>query len=46
MCWLAGNDPLKLQAFEKMPLLEYFLVLDKHISDLNKELKKSKSPNA
>lgn len=36
MCWLAGDDPLKIQALEKMPLLEYFLLLDKKLLDIKK----------
>jgi hypothetical protein len=36
LCWLADNDPLKIQALEKMPLLDYFLLLDKKLKDLKK----------
>jgi hypothetical protein len=38
MCWLAGNDPLKIQAFDKMPLLDYFIILDRKISETKKQL--------
>lgn len=36
MCWLAGNDPLKIQALEKMPVIEYFLLLDTKIKEMKK----------
>ena len=37
MVWLAQDDPLKLQAFEQMPMLEYLLLLDKKIGDVLKQ---------
>jgi hypothetical protein len=36
MCWLAGDDPLKIQALEKMPIIEYFILLDKKINEMKK----------
>lgn len=36
MLWLAGDDPLRIAALEKMGILEYFLLLDKKITDINK----------
>jgi len=40
MCWLAGDDPLKVEAFSKMPLIEYFLMLDKKITEVKKQIAK------
>ena len=37
MAWLAGDDPIKMQAFEQMALLEYLLLLDKKIGELLKQ---------
>lgn len=37
MAWLAQDDPLKLRAFEQMPMLEYLLLLDKKIGDVLKQ---------
>lgn len=42
MCWLANDDPLKIEAFDKMPMLDYFIMLDKKISDMKKELSRQK----
>jgi hypothetical protein len=36
LCWLAGDDPLKIQALEKMAIIDYFLLLDKKIADVKK----------
>lgn len=38
MCWLAGDDPVKIKEFDKMGLLDYFILMDKKISDGQKEL--------
>lgn len=42
MYWLAGDDPLKIEAFDKMPIIDYFMLLDKKISDTKKELSRQK----
>lgn len=42
MCWLAGDDPIKIKEFDKMPTLDYFIMLDKKISDGQKELARQK----
>jgi hypothetical protein len=42
LCWMATDDPLKIQALEKMPLLEYFLLLDKRLGDIKKQLASAK----
>lgn len=43
MCWLAGDDPMKLKAFEQVALLEYLLLLNKKIGDVLKENKTRKA---
>lgn len=32
-CWLADNDPVKLETLDKMPVIEYYALLDKKIAD-------------
>jgi hypothetical protein len=39
MWWVAGDDPVKVDALSKMPLLEYFMVVDKKLGDLKRQLK-------
>lgn len=36
LCWLAGDDPMKMEGYNKMPLLEYFMLLDKKIAEIRK----------
>lgn len=36
-CWLGDDDVIKIKALEKMPLLDYFLLLDKKINEMKKE---------
>lgn len=33
---MAGDDPVKIQALEKMPVLDYFLLLDKKLNEMKK----------
>lgn len=42
MRWLADGDPLKMQAFEQMPLIEYLMLLDQHVDDVQKAAKQAK----
>lgn len=42
MCSMAGDDPVKIKEFDKMPLLDYYILLDKRISDNQKELARQK----
>ena len=37
---MADDDPVKIEAFEKMPVLDYFIMLDKRITDLRKQAAK------
>lgn len=46
MCWLAGDDPVKIQALERMPLLEYLILLDKKIGDTKKLIEQNGRPTA
>jgi hypothetical protein len=39
---MAGDDPVRIQALERMPTLDYFLLIDKRISDIRKQEKRSK----
>lgn len=43
MRWLADGDPIKMQAFEHMALLEYMLLLDSHIGEVLKQNKSRKA---
>ena len=43
MRWLAQGDPIKLQAFEQMAIIEYLLLLDSHIADVLKQNQASKA---
>jgi hypothetical protein len=38
MCWLADNDPMKLEGFNKMPVLEYWFLLDSKIGEQKKAI--------
>jgi hypothetical protein len=29
MAWLAGDDPVRLSAYERMPMVEYYILLNK-----------------
>jgi hypothetical protein len=40
--WLANEDPIRMQAFEEMPMLEYLMLLNQRIEDLLKESSRSK----
>lgn len=47
MLWLADEDPIKLDALSRMPLLEYFMLLDKRVRTVRKQIKTSqKNGNA
>lgn len=36
MCWMGDDDRMKIKALERMPLMEYFLLLDKKLVDVQK----------
>jgi hypothetical protein len=35
---MAGDDPVKIREFEKMPVLEYLMILDKKIAESKKAM--------
>ena len=37
MLWAAGDDPIRFDALMRMPLIEYYILLDKKISDVKKQ---------
>lgn len=41
--WLADNDPVKIEQFLKIPLWEYWQVLNGRLAILEQQKKKSKS---
>jgi hypothetical protein len=40
--WVADNDPVKEQAVERKPLLEYWFILNEKIIQAKKEAEKAK----
>lgn len=40
LCWLAGDDPVKIEQFQKMPIVDYYAILDKKIEWVLKQDKK------
>lgn len=40
--WLAQDDPGKIDQYLRMPLYEYWTVLDNKLSNFERELQKSK----
>ncbi|MBA3830085.1 MAG: hypothetical protein H0X33_14180 [Taibaiella sp.] len=45
MCWLAGDDPGKMANFEKLPVLEYFMILDKKLADTKTAIRTQEQAN-
>lgn len=43
MLWLADNDPVKKEAFDKIPMVEYYVMLNKKDEENKKALKKQAS---
>jgi hypothetical protein len=41
MLWLSGEDPVKLDAFTRMPILEYFIMLDTRVKGVKKQIQKN-----
>lgn len=39
MKWLADDDPVKIEAFSRMPLIEYWAILDDKIEQIKKQEK-------
>lgn len=37
LVWISGGDPVKIKGFERMPIIDYLLILDKKIGE-NKRL--------
>lgn len=42
MNWLADGDVLKMKAISEMPVLDFFIMLDKKISETKKQIQKTK----
>jgi len=40
--WLAANDPVKVDALERMPLFEYWALLNTKVGETNRELARAK----
>lgn len=45
MLWLADNDPLKIAAYEKLSIVEYYMMLNKKDEDIKKLNKINKKTN-
>lgn len=41
LCWMADNDPVKMEVVDKMAVIEFFALLDKKIADSIAAQKKS-----
>lgn len=41
--WLANNDPVKIEQYLKIPLWEFWAILDNQLSILEKEKEKAKT---
>jgi len=39
MSWLADNDVLKLKAVSEMPVIDFFIMLNKKIEETEKQIK-------
>jgi hypothetical protein len=39
---LAGSDPIKIETFSKMPLLEYYIILNRNLAESKKQALKTK----
>ncbi len=44
MQWLADNDIVKVKELEKLPLMEYFFLLNKKTADARKALEAKNKP--
>ena len=42
LMWLAANDPVKVDALERMPLFEYWALLNTKVGETNRELARAK----
>jgi len=41
MSWLGDNDPVKIDHISKMPMLDFFIMLNKKIIETEKQIKKA-----
>lgn len=39
MLWLAEGDPVRMQEYKKMPVVEYYQILDAKIAETKKKMK-------
>lgn len=39
MSWLADNDVIKLKAVSEMPMIDFFIMLNKKIEETEKQIK-------
>lgn len=39
---MADDDPVKIEAFGKMSLIEYYMILDKKIGEMKRQAAKAK----
>jgi hypothetical protein len=37
MLWLAAGDPVRVDEFERMPLLDYWAMLNNRVSEIKRE---------
>lgn len=42
MWWLAGDDPGRVDSFERMPVLEYYMALDRKMAESESALKQQR----
>lgn len=40
MHWMAEGDPVRLKVISEMPVVEFYMLLDKKIAEVKKELKR------
>lgn len=40
--WMAGDDPLKVEALNKTPVIEYIALLDKRLADAKAAMNRMK----
>lgn len=40
--WMAGDDPIKVEALNKLPVIEYFALLDKRLADAKAAMNRMK----
>jgi hypothetical protein len=46
MCWMAGDDPVRINAYEQMPLIEYWAMLNKRVAEAKQEMERAKKSSS